>query len=238
MRRDVSQHFSLSTDEVSATDRLAYFREALLHDLTPVEVYGDPKASFSAHLEADRLGPITLMRLTGRTPGRRGLRRTPRLIRRGDPGAYSLIMYEKGSTVLTHGHRQVGLAPGEMTLVDTSRPYDGSYASGHSRLLSVVFPREALPLPESAVGRFCGARLSARGGVGALLRAFTAQLARDIDTYRPADSARVSATLTDLIGATLVHELDAAGTLPAESGARCSSSRSRPSSSTGSATPT
>ncbi|HZE30493.1 MAG TPA: helix-turn-helix domain-containing protein [Actinoallomurus sp.] len=118
---------------------------------------------------------------------------------------------------MTHGHRQVELTPGDMTLIDTSRPYDGSYASGHSRLLSIVFPREALHLPESAVDRFRGARLCARSGVGALLRTFTTQLARDIDTYRPADTARVSATLTDLIGATLAHELEATETLPAQS---------------------
>jgi AraC-like DNA-binding protein len=219
LRRDtsVSEHVSLSTDQVPAADRLAYFREALLHDLMPVEIYGDPSASFSAHLEADTLGPITLRRLTGRTPGRHGLRRTPGLIRRGDPGSYGLVMYEQGSAVLTHGHRQVELTAGEMTLIDTSRPYDGSYVSGQGRLLSIVFPREALQLPGAAVDRLCGARLCARSGVGALLSTFTTQLARDIDSYRPSDTARVVATLTDLIGATLAHELEATGTLPAES---------------------
>jgi AraC-like DNA-binding protein len=219
LRRDTSasEHVSLSTDQVPAADRLAYFREALLHDTLPVEVYGDPSASFSARLESDRLGPLTLRRLTGRTPGRHGLRRTPGLIRRSDPGGYGLTLYEQGSTVLTHGRRQVELTRGEMTLIDTSRPYDGSYVSGHGLLLCVIFPRDVLhQLPGAAVDRLCGVRLCARSGVGALLRTFTVQLARDIGTYGPSDAARVSATLTDLIGATLAHELEATETLPAE----------------------
>lgn len=211
---------SLSTDEAPTADRLPYFREGLLRNMVPSEVYGDRNSEFSARMRADVLGTVRMMRLSGSTPGRRGLRRTPELIRRNDPHAYTLVFYQRGFSVLAHNHRRVRLDPGDMSLIDTSRPFDGSYDSGHSRSLSLRFPRELLPLPSGAADRLCGARLSGRTGVGALLSTFADRAARDVDLYRPADMIRVSATLLDLIAAKLAHELEATDALPAESGRR------------------
>ncbi len=210
-------HTSTSTDGVPAADRLPYFRDLLLANMPPAEVYGDPDAEFSAEVETGAFGSVRLMSLTGHTPGRRGLRRTPALVRRADPHGYGLIIYEEGRAFLEHDHRLAACSPGDMTLIDTSHPYDGWYESGRSRLVSLTFPRELLPLPAPIADRLRGARLSARTGVGALLRTFTAQAARDLGHYRPADAVRLSTTLLDLVGATLSAELGAAGVLPDDS---------------------
>jgi hypothetical protein len=211
MLRDV-----VNTDEVPAADRLAYFREACLGRMVPSDVYSDPNAGFSARMKSDVLGTIALTRLTGRTPGRRGLRRTSDLIRRSDPRGYSLVLYRQGAGTLAHDERHVEFTPGDMSLIDTSCPYDGGYERGHSESLSLHFARDLLPLPASAADRLRGALLCGRAGVGALLWTSATRVARDIDRYRPADAVRVSTALLDLVAAVLAHELEATDALPAE----------------------
>jgi AraC-like DNA-binding protein len=208
---------SISTDDVPVADRLAYFREALLGKMVPSEVYSDPSSTFSARMKIDTLGTITLTRLVGRTPSHRGLRRTPDLIRQTDTRGYSLVLYRRGSSVLDHNHHRVAFTPGDMSLIDTSSPYDGAYDRGPSESLSLHFPRELLPLPASAVDRLRGARLCGRAGVGALLWMSATRVARDIDRFHPTDAIRVSTTLLDLVAAVLAHELEATNALPAES---------------------
>jgi AraC-like DNA-binding protein len=214
--RDLPPAASFSTDGIPATDRLTFFRDAFLQTVTPAEVYGDPDPEFSARMKMDEFGMVTLTGVVTGSRRRRGLRRTPELIRRCDPRGYRLVLYQQGGATLAHNHHRIRLTPGDMTLVDTSRPYDGWDAAGSSRFLSVEFPRGLLPLRDS-VDRLCGARLSGRSGVGALVWAFTTRLAQDIGHYRPPDAMRVSTTLLELMSAAFARELDVEEALPAES---------------------
>jgi AraC-like DNA-binding protein len=213
---DVPSAASFTTDGIPATDRLTSFRDAFLQTKTPAEVYGDPDPEFSARMKMDVFGMVALTGVVTRSRRLRGLRRTPELIRRRDPRGYRLVLYQQGGATLAHNHQRIRLAPGDMTLIDTSRPYDGWRAAGSSRFLSVEFPRDLLPLPDS-VDRLCGAPLCGRSGVGALVWTFTTRLARDIGHYRPPDAMRVSTTLLELMSAAFAHELDVEEALPAES---------------------
>jgi hypothetical protein len=213
---DLPPAASFSTDGIPATDRLTFFRDAFLQTVTPAEVYGDPDPEFSARMKMDEFGMVTLTGVVTGSRRRRGLRRTPELIRRCDPRGYRLVLYQQGGATLAHNHHQIRLTPGDMTLVDTSRPYDGWDAADSSRFLSVEFPRGLLPLRDS-VDRLCGARLSGRTGVGALVWAFTKRLAQDIAHYRPPDAMRVSTTLLELmrgLRARTRREGDPAGRVP------------------------
>lgn len=197
------------TDHVPAADRLAFFRETLGKNDVPTVGYGDRPADFSARMEGGGLGNLTVVGLTSQSLwSRRGLRRGQDLIRRSDSSHYQLVLYLRSPTMLDHNGRQVKLAPGDMTLIDTSRPYDGWHESGVSRILSVSIPRTLLPIPPSAADKLAGARLCGRTGVGALLWDYVLRVAEDLDDYSPADAARISTILLDLLGGLVSHELE------------------------------
>jgi AraC-like DNA-binding protein len=111
--------------------------------------------------------------------------------------------------MVRHNGQEIALAPGEMTLFDTSLPYDAWREAGRTRVLILEFPQDLPALPRTAVEKLAGARLGSRAGTGALLWTFATRAARDLDRYRPTEAVRVSTTLLDLVGGLLTHELQA-----------------------------
>ncbi|GAA1269750.1 hypothetical protein GCM10009677_23050 [Sphaerisporangium rubeum] len=145
------------------------------------------------------------------------MRRGPELIRRSDPEDYRLTFALHGNIMLDHHDRQTLLRPGDMTLLDTSRPYDAWHPIGSAGFLYFAVSKHRLPLPRRYADAFVGARLSCRSGIAALLRTVAGQTARDLGTYAPDEAARLSAVLFDLVAGVLAHELGVTGALPCES---------------------
>jgi AraC-like DNA-binding protein len=206
----------INTDDVPVAERFGYFREAFLSELTPAEVSCDRPTDFSGRIRSADLGLVTLLTLSTRNTGHGEVRRSPKMIRRSDPQAYRLTLNQRGTSVVSHNDRHSELSPGDLTLIDTSRPYEWR-GSGSDDTLVVRFPRELLPLPGATVHKLVGGRISGRTGIGALLSAFITRAAHDIDGYRPAETLSVSTTLLNLLGGLLAHELEAHTALPPES---------------------
>jgi AraC-like DNA-binding protein len=209
--------YKLNTDDVPATDRFDYHRTALLQHSSPTEAYCNQPAGFSIRAASRDLGTVALMRMSGHSAGRCGLRRNTTLIRRADPHGYRFLFNPQGCTMMNHNNQDVALTPGDMTLIDTSLPYDAWREAGQTRVLIVEFSQELLPLRRSAVDKLIGARLGSRAGTGALLWTFATRAAQDLDRYRPTEAVQVSTTLLDLLGGLLTHELQTDRSLPPES---------------------
>jgi len=209
--------YKLNTDDVPANDRFDYHRTALLHHSSPTEAYCNQPAGFSIRAASRDLGTLALMRMSGYSAGRCGLRRNTTLIRQADPHGYRFLFNPHGCTMVNHNNHDVALAPGEMTLIDTSLPYDAWREAGQTRMLILEFSQDLLPLRRSAVDKLVGARLGGRAGTGALLWTFATRAAQDLDHYRPTEAVQVSTTLLDLLGGLLTHELQADQSLLPES---------------------
>ncbi|GII86660.1 hypothetical protein Ssi03_46500 [Sphaerisporangium siamense] len=204
----------LTTYDVPVADRVDSFRAAILSESAPAELYTENDSDFWGRIDRGSLGSLLLTRInSGGAEGRRGLRRDARLIRRADPSHYQFLFLQQGVTSLSHNGRDVRLFPGDMTLIDTSRPYDGWHEAGAGRYLGVQFPRDLLPAPKAA-DRLVGGRLRGQTGMGALVFTFATRAAREVDRYSPADTARVTTTLLDLLGGLISHELEAGDVLP------------------------
>jgi AraC-like DNA-binding protein len=202
----------------SAVDRLARFREILLSEPAPAELYSERNdTGFWRQEQRGHLGAVSVTRVVGRDPCRHGLRRGPDLIRRSDPRGYRLSLYTHGPVMLVHNDRRTVLAPGDMALLDTSRPYDGWVESGTSGLITFGFAHELLPLPPDRVSPLLGTRLCGGTGIGALLWGLATRSAHELDGYTQADAVRVSTVLLDLVGGVLAHELEMSASLPPES---------------------
>jgi hypothetical protein len=208
----------LTTDHIPSAERLARFREALSQDTAPAAPYvDDGESSLHGKLDAGVLGSIQVLRLVSSSQVRRGMRRDPRLISRADPLDFRLMFPLHGHIMLIHNERRTELAPGDMALLDTSRPYDAWHPLGAAGFLHFALPKHLMPLPRKYVEKLVGVRLSSRSGIGALLRTISLQTARDLGTYAPDEAAYLSTVLLDLVGGVLAHELGETSELPGES---------------------
>jgi AraC-like DNA-binding protein len=208
----------LTTEHVPSAERLARFAEVLSQDTAPAEPYvEDDGTSISGRIEAGALGSIAVLQVTSHSQARRGLRRDLKLISRSDPDDFRLTFPLHGPFMLDHNDRQIELAPGYMTLADTSRPYDAWHQLGSGGFLLFAFPKHDVPLSRKYVDKLVGARLSGQSGIGRLLRTVATQTARDLDTYDPDEAAHLSTVLLDLVSGMLAHELGATRELPGES---------------------
>ncbi|RTF53429.1 transcriptional regulator FeaR, partial [Serratia marcescens] len=87
------------------------------------------------------------------------LYRTPREIARSDGAHFFTVIQLRGSALMEQGDRQTLLSPGDMTLIDASRPSSFTFQRD-SRQISLLLPRGCLPLPPPGAQRL-GAELSA-----------------------------------------------------------------------------
>ncbi|MFG2919680.1 helix-turn-helix domain-containing protein [Kitasatospora sp. NPDC048298] len=109
---------------------------------------------------------------------------------------------------------------GDLSLIDSSHPYDGRYSTtddAHVSGVGIDLPASLLPVPPHRVRELIGRRLSGREGIGALLADFLLSLDRQAATLGPAEAARLGSIVADLTAVWIACELDAVNTLPQES---------------------
>jgi hypothetical protein len=226
-------------DELPAADRFDFLHELVAQTWVPMECHSDHQIDYRGVLRSSGLGAIhvVVMDILSIT-----VCRTPRMIRRADPDMLKLVMPVRGtgSYVVTQDGRQARLRPGEFAIYDTRRPYEvacgvGGYDAGQA--LTFMFPCSLLPLPPSQLKQLSAVAIPASAGIGTLTSQFLMHLAYTIDRCSPAEAARLATAALEVLASRLAHELDARGWgRPRRTDAPCSPA-SRPSSSSGWATP-
>jgi AraC-binding-like domain len=120
---------------------------------------------------------------------------------------------ERAGLVAQDG-RQAALAPGDLTLVDLSRP--ARWRMSAMRVVAVVFPRALLPLRPGEVAGLTAVRFPGDEGTGALVSSLARQLVRRLDDWAVADGARLGTAVLDLLTVALAARLDRAAQVPPE----------------------
>jgi AraC-like DNA-binding protein len=197
----------IQMDQVPAADRIDFFREMTAAVWVPMECRPDPDADYRAVFRASGLGPlqVVVMDVMPTT-----VHRTPRLISQADPDMLKMLLVCGGASAVAQGGQQARLSPGEFALYDTRRPYEVRCGVDDepTQLLTFMFPRSLLPLSPGRLRDLTAVRIPATSGVGELTSQFLLQLARNIDSYTPADAARLSTAALEILAARLAHELD------------------------------
>ncbi|MFF2653728.1 helix-turn-helix domain-containing protein [Streptomyces sp. NPDC058045] len=132
-------------------------------------------------------------------------RRTPALIRAGDPEILALGSMNSGPSAIEQGRNHAALKPGELVLFESSRPFD-SYSDGGTVLIQ--FPRTLLPFPARHLDQLICRPLPGDHGMGRLLTCFLSHLAEDRTQYTPHDAVRLGTVGLDLVTAALAHVLE------------------------------
>ncbi|RPK57081.1 hypothetical protein EES42_39955 [Streptomyces sp. ADI95-17] len=178
-----------SAVEVPAPDRFDWFVETISSALMPSALSARDAAAFHAEGAFLGLGPVQLSRFSY-SPLRS--RRTPALIRRGDPEQYQLGLVTRGSAWYAQGGSEAELHAGDMVLWDTSRPYDSGSGldDGSVEVLVLQIPKARLPLAAPQVDQLVARRMDSTTGIRAVLAQFLGAVVGNGSDCRPGPNSR------------------------------------------------
>lgn len=197
--------------DIPVRDALDAWAEATADTVLPTTCRLVGTDTFQGWLKAMPFGPA---RLSAMAYHSFRVVRTPRLIRKADPECLQVVLIRSGRHVLEQNRSQAPLRPSEMTVYDSSRPFE-SWADGESLLIQ--FPRALLPLPAHHLDRILARPLPGDEGIGRLLADFLTRVEEDAAGYTEQDAPRLATVGLDLVAATLAHHLDRESEVPADS---------------------
>ncbi|MGZ9928442.1 AraC-like ligand-binding domain-containing protein [Streptomyces sp. NC-S4] len=205
----------VSASELPAGERFDWFSDTLSREVVPTALSTERPAEFQAEAAVLELGELRLARLEFSPLGSR---RTPALIRRGDPGQYQLGLMRGGRACLAQQRSECSVGAGDILLWDTSRTSDVQTAAddGLVRLAMLQLPQDAMPLNVDRLGRLLARRIPGDQGAAAVLTAFVDALEGHGGQCAPAELHRLGTVAVDLVAACLAQHLDAEAELPPE----------------------
>lgn len=208
---------SVDTRHLPAADRWPYWLEVTGRAAAPIAMSSEHSADFQASARLVDLGAMLLTRfryqsLTGR--------RTPRLIRQGDPEIFQLALTLSGASGISARRRHTVMRSSDFTFIDYARPYQlfhlGDQGGRAAASVTVVLPRALLPLPTDKLDQLAAGRLSGTEGMGMLLAQHLNQVTRHPEQYTAAEAPRLASLTLDLVSALLARQLDVETALPVD----------------------
>ena len=160
-------------------------------------------AGFAGGVDSAELGSVTLASVTA---SHAMVERTRRLIRQDDPELYKFALQVSGTSMIEQDDRQARLAPGDLAIYDTSRPYRVSFSDGF-RMTIAMFPRKLVRLPEDHMARLTAVRLAGDTGLGALIAPLMKGLSGDLATPTTVIAAHLGDAVLDLVTAAFARQM-------------------------------
>lgn len=190
---------------------LEAFRAVLATGAVPVSADCDAPDAFHSEFDAGLWHDIGVIRVAA-TP--HVVERDASLVERDTPRGCLIAMPLEGGVEVAQEYRRTGLVPGQMAIVDASRPFRLEFDASH-RLVVVEFPRERLCLVERRMREVSAAPVAVSSGLGAVVGAYLASLGENSNLLSCPAGARLVLNALDLIGTLLEGDVDDA-TLVAE----------------------
>ncbi|MGW7546771.1 AraC-like ligand-binding domain-containing protein [Streptomyces sp. NPDC054770] len=165
--------------------------------LVPLTVTAPGDTPFWACVESAAAGPAVIARINGAA---HTVSREVRSITSADPELVKVVLFGRGMAVAAQGERQQALGPGDLAVLDTTRPYALAVAE-ECAVLAVGLPRCLLGAHTGTVTRRTAQALPAGRGVRGVMRALLQGVGEHIDSDLPATSG---AHLADALSALLI----------------------------------
>lgn len=204
------------TVDLPVKDRFDTWYQMIRNSILPAIIRAKTTTDFRATTRLLDLGAVQVYAMT--VPPVE-VSRPLRLVRQSDPEQCHLILLQAGTYGFERADRCTRLGVGDLMFYHSSHEFGGWTENrvdpAGSTQIQVQFPRALLPEPD-LIDKLVGVRLAAQDGMRSLLSSYLHELAKPTATYRK-DQAGTLATITiDLIAALIAHEVDAPGSLPAE----------------------
>jgi AraC-like DNA-binding protein len=162
------------------SERAEYWRMSVCDQFVPLAV--EPGAGPLQGRVAG--GDIAETRLRRIRATRHSFERRIKDIQTADPGVLHLLLLDHGRTDLEQGDRTASLAPGDLVLYDSSRPFrvetDGAF-----QFTICLLPKRLLPLPEKVQNDRTARVFGSQEGIGAALAPLLTSLVRHTIDVEP-----------------------------------------------------
>lgn len=193
----------MSVQEIVAGN-LEDWSRAISGSFVPLQVRAGSTSGFNGRLRSRVLGGISVVEVTA---GPHTVLRTPALIAKSTGRYFKLSIQLAGTGRLVQDNREALLAPGDLAIYDTSRPYELSF-DGDFRTLVLMFPYELLDLPAEAMAYVTALRIPGDEGLGQLISPFLVRLADNLEALSGANGLRLVRNALDLVTTLFNGELD------------------------------
>jgi AraC-like DNA-binding protein len=196
-------------DDVAPAARLERFRDALASAIVPTEVRVQADGPLrGASISAGRVGSVAVTKVSV-PPGARlrfEARRTTELIRRSDAGAFLLHAQVRGRATVSQDGNEAVVGPGDVALVDLSRPSRLLHVGDEHEFVAVLLPHDAAPL--RGLPCVTAIRVPGSDGLGAAVSALARHLTQCLGDRGATDGMRLSVASLDLLILALAERLD------------------------------
>ncbi|MGW1603487.1 AraC-like ligand-binding domain-containing protein [Streptomyces eurythermus] len=203
------------SEDVPAADRFDYWRDLMIRTLAPLDMSSDHADDFQASMHLLELGAVHVSPQTFQSMR---FYRTPKLIRQSDPELLHISLVTRGTVGIVQHGREIAYEPGDLCVVDSSRPFDCLAVNGRRPVeaVGVAVPTEMLVPTGNAVNRLIGHPISGREGFGALLARFLTGITTDTGSFNSHDGPRLGGIVLDLLSGMVAHALEAENRLTPE----------------------
>ncbi|MEJ1090920.1 helix-turn-helix domain-containing protein [Microbacterium istanbulense] len=182
---------------------IATFRAAVSDSFVPLQVSSSGADRFRSVIRGAAVDEVHVTDLRA-TP--HVVERTPELIARGDRPYFKLSLMLAGTGLLVQDGREAVIAPGDLAVYDTDRPYSLVFDEDF-RTMVVMFPKHLLSLPPDLVGQLTAVRISGQDGLGSVVVPYLSQLATNLDQLAGLTGARLAHSALDLVTTVFTREL-------------------------------
>ena len=182
---------------------IATFRAAVSDSFVPLQVSSSGADRFRSVIRGAAVDEVHVTDLRA-TP--HVVERTPELIARGDRPYFKLSLMLAGTGLLVQDGREAVIAPGDLAVYDTDRPYSLVFDEDF-RTMVVMFPKHLLSLPPDLVGQLTAVRISGQDGLGSVVAPYLSQLATNLDQLAGLTGARLAHSALDLVTTVFTREL-------------------------------
>lgn len=194
-------HQVLSTEEVPARDRVAYWHDVICATFIQLDVTQTAVAGrYRGAVETTQAGPVRITRIRADPMV---AERTRRHLGAVEEERCLLAIQLRGRTVGSQCGRQAVLRPGDLALFDSTRPYRVDFRGSDFDHLVLQFPRHALRRCGIEPGDVTARRVAVDSRMGRVASPFLLNLARVAGTIGPTTADRLGHMSIDLVAAAL-----------------------------------
>jgi len=180
------------------------YRDAVTASFVPLDVSRVGNDPFWGRLRTVDVAPVHVSEVSA---SQHIVERTPLLLENGEPAYYKASLQVSGTGLLVQDGREALLQPGDLAIYDTGRPYSLLFEND-MRMLVLMFPREHLGLPPTAIKELTAHRFSSDDGLGAMIIPFLQNVSQNLDRLGGLTGPRLVHTAVDLITTMFANELD------------------------------
>lgn len=190
-----------NTADEAARDRMAFWLETVCEQILPVKIDPRHDAKPRAAMATNRLGALRLRRIVG---GNHVYERTEREVRQGDPDTVQIGMPRGGGSILVQDGREAVLAPGDMVIYDSARPFTLVMEERFNWQV-MLLPKSKLRRSEAELRNLTAVPMRGGAGMTRIVHDFLSRLAADAEALEgDPTSEAIGENAADLI-ATLVQ---------------------------------